>query len=125
MDKQVRIHRNIVTHKNVPMWERKSVKSIGFYSDLYTDIIEGSETDEVERWLDTEFENPFKPILEQIWKGVLLDEADYGFITKYMFSQHVRTPKYIKNNQHIWLDTAEKAVKKSMKRIADGHIDFS
>lgn len=121
----VLIHRNIVSNKNIPIWEKKTVKSIGFYSDLYTDIIEGTETDEVERWLDGEFENPAKSILDKISRGTLLNNEEYKLLTKYVFSQIVRTPKFIKNNQKNWYEVAQKSIENATSKLSKTKVDIT
>ena len=113
------LHRNIVSNKNVPEWESKYVRGVGFYSDLYTDYIEGAETDEVEKWLDREFEGPAKPILDKVSKGDLLSRDDYHVLTKYMFSQLVRTPKFLKNNQDRWIVIAEESLNKVTAKLSN------
>lgn len=102
-DRKVYIHRNFVINKNVPNWERKSIKYIGFYTDLYTDYFEGNRSDEVERWLDKEFENPAKTCLNKIKSGLKLDDDDNYNLTRFMFAQLVRTPKFVKNNLSKWV----------------------
>lgn len=118
------IHRNLVSNKNVPEWESKYVKGVGFYSDLYTDYIEGSESDEVERWLDREFESPAKPILDKVSKGELLSKEDYSVLTKYVFSQLVRTPKFIKNNQGKWRQILKDSLNDVSNRLSKADISL-
>lgn len=56
-DGKIWTYRILVPHKNVPIWKRASKKAVGWHSHLYTQMVAGQETDDVERWFDHEFEN--------------------------------------------------------------------
>ena len=96
--KEVYIHRRLVSNKNVPVWEKKAIKGIGYYPDLYIDYIDSNETDEVEKWFDREIENPVEDVFAKIIKGKKLEPDDHKKITKFTLAQYVRTPKHFKKN---------------------------
>jgi hypothetical protein len=59
------VYRTLVAHERVPLWREKSVKAVGYRAHLYTRIAAGRETDDVETWLDREFEAPAAEALQK------------------------------------------------------------
>ena len=58
-------YRVLAAHHRAPMWKRNSIKGIAYQKDLYTRIIAGVESDEIETWLDREFEAPAEESLQE------------------------------------------------------------
>ncbi|WP_183353026.1 DUF4238 domain-containing protein [Geomonas silvestris] len=55
---QVWTYRILAPHERVPVWQEHSTKGIAYHAHLYTRIAAGQENDEIERWLDNDFESP-------------------------------------------------------------------
>lgn len=104
-ENSVLIHRLIVSNDNVKKWEKKSVKGIGFYSNLYIDVINNTDDDSVEKWLNESVETPAKQIIDKIILGDKISQDEYQIITRFVFAQYVRTPKYFKENVDSWKKT--------------------
>ena len=50
-------YRLLVPHEKSSIWKLGSPANEGFVRDFYTSMQSGSESDEMEIWFDTEFEN--------------------------------------------------------------------
>ncbi len=51
-------YRILVSHKNVPVWKTVNVAGPGYEKNLYSRIVRGEETDDIEQWLNRDFESP-------------------------------------------------------------------
>jgi len=52
---QVWAYRILVSHEKVPEWDYRSISQFAFLRDLYTEIQNGEEVDEIKKWLESEF----------------------------------------------------------------------
>lgn len=91
-DKKVYVYKILVNHPNVPIWRPHSVSAIAYQKHLYTQIIAGCESDEIETWLDREFESPANTILEKATSDSRLSPNDWEVLIKFLAAQDVRTP---------------------------------
>jgi hypothetical protein len=91
-DGRIWTYRILVSNAKVPLWKRNSPEGIAYHLHLYTRIAEGQATDEVERWLDKEYENPSQPIIERAVAQKRLTPEDWTILIRYMACQDVRTP---------------------------------
>jgi uncharacterized protein DUF4238 len=85
-------YRILVAHHRVPVWKRNSIKGVAKLRHLYTRIISGVESDEIEKWLDREFEAPAEEPLRKATTGLRLVETDWYNIVRFLAAQDVRTP---------------------------------
>jgi len=85
-------YRILVAHLRVPVWKRDSIKGVAYHKHLYTRIISGVESDELEIWLDREFEAPAEEPLRKATTGLQLAETDCYKIVRFLAAQDVRTP---------------------------------
>lgn len=85
-------YRLLVPHENVPLWKPHSLETIGRRRHLYTRIREGNESDELERWFDTNFESPANPVIEKVVTGKSLTPDDWKTLARFVALQDVRTP---------------------------------
>ena len=82
----------LVPHQRVPLWKRHSLRGIAFHQHLYTQLVGGEVTDELERWLDAEFEAPAKAPIERVVTDQSLNVDDWHSLIRFAFAQDVRTP---------------------------------
>lgn len=93
-DGQIFRYGTLVSHTGVHLWKKASIKAIAKYSHLYTRIVAGAETDEIERWLDSEFEaSAAEPLCKAI-SGSRLSATDWCRLVDFTASQIVRTPAF-------------------------------
>ena len=51
-------NRTLVSHPRERVWSRFHAAGTGYERDLYTRIVRGEEADDIEQWLNQEFETP-------------------------------------------------------------------
>jgi hypothetical protein len=95
-------YRTLVAHDRVPEWQEKSVKGIGYLAHLYTRIVSGVESDEIEKWLAAEFESPAQEALFKATQDRRLSPADWHNLIRYLAAQDIRTPARLLENLPIW-----------------------
>ena len=96
-------YRLLVEHPRVAEWHPYSTKAIAKHRHLYTRIIEGQVSDELERWLDTDVEAPAENALNRPTTGLNLRRHEWGKLLRYLAAQQVRTPAYLERNYERWL----------------------
>ncbi len=99
---QIQAFRTIVSHTDVPLWESKSTRGIAFRRDLYTQTIDGIESDQLERWLSQEFEQPAFRVIDKLESGAQLDDLDWRSLAAYFACQDVRTPTSFADSMERW-----------------------
>ncbi|MDD4673977.1 MAG: DUF4238 domain-containing protein [Bacteroidales bacterium] len=86
------LYRTLVSHDTVPVWKKCSVAAIAYHKHLYTRMVSGEESDEFERWLDSEYETPANRALEKVVSNQRLTVNDWQVLIKFLAAQDVRTP---------------------------------
>lgn len=101
-DNKVETYRTLVSHPKIPLWKRYSVRGIAFYTHLYTRITAGGETDEIERWLGSEYESPTEEPLQKAISDLQLKPTDWEILIRFAAAQSVRTPARLLENLQRW-----------------------
>lgn len=99
---QLFTYRTLVSRPEVPFWKPGTPKGVGHLSHLYTRIAAGHETDEIERWLDREFEAPAAEPLRKATSGARLTTTDWEYLVRFLAAQIVRTPAFFVQNAARW-----------------------
>jgi hypothetical protein len=89
-------YRLLVPNDNCDHWKEHSAKSIAFHQHLYTYVVGQGETDEFERWLDREFENPAEEAINRAINGERLSRDNWSQLIRFLAAQDVRTPVRLK-----------------------------
>ena len=108
-------YRILVAHQKVPLWRTFPKKSIAWRAHLYTQIVEGQESDEVERWLDREFESPAKESLYRATNNKRLSREDWRRLVRFLAAQDVRTPAWFAEQRKRLDNTLEDTMKHTME----------
>jgi hypothetical protein len=95
-------YRTLVSHKNVDLWKPASVKGVGWHAHLYTRLIKGAESDEVELWLDREFESPAAEPFRKAVEDEQLSKEDWLLLSRFLAAQDVRTPARLREGLVRW-----------------------
>jgi hypothetical protein len=107
-------YRLLVPHPGVRNWDRFSVAGTGYQKNLYTRIERGEETDDIEQWLNREFENPVKEPLCKVLNDEELAESDWRALVRFLAVQIVRTPAFLIENLPVWNELAPKVLDRTM-----------
>jgi hypothetical protein len=114
-DGKIWTYRILVPHKNVPLWKRASKKAVAWHSHLYTQMVAGQETDDVERWFDHEFENPAEEPLHKATSDKRLTPNDWERLIRFTAAQDVRTPAWFAQQLKRLDKTLPQLMKQSME----------
>ena len=109
-------YRILVPHNNVPLWKDFSSKSVGHHLHLYTQIVAGQETDEIERWFDREFESPAKEPLTKALSDAQLTADDWKRLVRFLAAQDVRTPASFFQKMKRWDESLPALLKETMEK---------
>jgi hypothetical protein len=112
-------YRLLVAHEKCPFWKDQSIKAVAFHQHLYTYFSRDGETDEFERWLDREFENPAEEAISRVISEQQLTPEHWRRLARFAFAQDVRTPARFQeflarqdgSLQTLMNETVEEAVK--------------
>lgn len=101
-ERRVHTYRLLVSHSRVPPWKPYSVRSIGYSSYLYTRLTAGGPTDEIEKWLEREFETPATEALDRVISDDRLTPSHWNNLIRFVAAQDVRTPARLFENLGRW-----------------------
>jgi hypothetical protein len=103
--KRAWMYRLLVSTDAVPEWRKRSIRGIAFHQHLYTRLAAGTETDEIEKWLNQEFETPAQQALDSVRQNSRLTPTHWKALAHFVAAQHVRTPaRYFEMMQRWTVD---------------------
>ncbi|CAJ0783706.1 hypothetical protein LMG19083_01075 [Ralstonia psammae] len=89
---QIFVYRLLVPHENVSQWKAHSLRGIAFHQHLYTYMDGKVETDEFERWLSREFEEPAEEAIRRAVNDERMSSDHWRTLVRFAVAQDVRTP---------------------------------
>lgn len=90
--KKVFVYRSLVAHNNVPKWKEQSIKGIGYQRHLYTQLLSGGYSDELERYFSDQYEAPAEKSIIKAVSNSGLDSEDWRLLVNFFAVHDVRTP---------------------------------
>lgn len=115
-DDRVWMYRILVSHAQVPLWKKRSIRGLAYHTHLYTRITVGGETDEIERWLDREFETPAEEAIERATSGARLTANDWKRLVRFLAAQDVRTPARLVERLKHWESTLPGLIEDTLQK---------
>lgn len=94
--------RILVSNAGVPLWKPISPKAIAKHQHLYTRITGGADCDEIEHWLNRDFENPALAAIEKAVTDERLSAQEWQAIIRFLAAQDVRTPARFYESMMRW-----------------------
>ena len=73
-------YRILVSRSSVPVWKPVNVAGTGYEKNLYTRIVRGEEADDIEQWLNCEFESPAKEPFQKVLAARLRSTVGGGVL---------------------------------------------
>jgi hypothetical protein len=111
----------LVAHQRVPVWRLRSIKGIAYRAHLYTRIVAGGQTDEMETWFNEEFETPAEEALSKATEDMRLTPSDWHRIIRFVAAQDVRTPARLLEDMERWNKVGpsilEETLKESVRKL--------
>ncbi len=99
---RVWVYRVLVSHTKVPLWNEKSMRGIAYHTHLYTRMVAGGATDEIEQWFDREYETPAAEVLRKVTSNGRLESSDWSVLIRFLAAQDVRTPARLVEFLQCW-----------------------
>lgn len=112
---RISTYRLLVSHPQVPLWKMSSIRGVAYREHLYTRIVAGRESDDVEKWLDREFEAPAEEPIHKAVTGARLSPADWRRLVRFLASQDVRTPARFVENLARWSKTLPELIESTLQ----------
>jgi len=114
---KVQTYQTLVPHDEVPTWKLRSVRGIGYHSHLYTRLIAGEETDEIEKWLEHDFETPAAEVIKLALGDDQLTPAHWEILARFVAAQHVRTPAWFITQLPRWQQDVPKLMNQVLEDV--------
>ncbi|WP_081275097.1 DUF4238 domain-containing protein [Xanthomonas graminis] len=125
-DDRILTYSLLVPHENVRRWKAHSPKGIAFHQHLYTSIVNGNESDELEKWLDREFEAPAEDPLSLVTRDGRLNSDDWRKLVRFALAQDVRTParlrEFLQRQAELLPPMLDNVVKNVAEKLMRGEI---
>jgi hypothetical protein len=115
-DDRVWTYRILVSHAQVPLWKKSSIRGLAYHTHLYTGITADGETDEIEKWLDREFETPAEEAIERVTSGARLTAEDWKRLVRFLAAQDVRTPACLVERLKHWEATLPGLIEDTLQK---------
>jgi hypothetical protein len=112
-------YRTLVSKPNVPEWKRVNIGGIGYQSHLYTRALAHGDSDEIEQWLNRDFETPAEKSISKAVNDEPLGKEDYRLLVRFLVAQIVRTPAFLIQNLPHWREQMATQVKESSQNLAE------
>ena len=125
--KKVHVYRTLVSHSRIPVWKQYSISAVAYQKHLYTQITSGNESDDLEKWLDREFESPSTPAIEKAIANKDLSPNDWDLLIKFLAAQDVRTPtrlrEHVQRTEKILSETLEETLNSLQEKLESGRTE--
>lgn len=116
-DTLVWTYRTLVSDPDVPLWRRQSPSAIAKHDHLYTRVVDGRESDDVERWFADQIESPAEAVLAKIEQDAPLTPADWAILLRFVIAQDSRTPTRLMERMRSWETEVPTLIDDSLKGI--------
>ncbi|UVL94510.1 DUF4238 domain-containing protein [Pseudomonas siliginis] len=114
-DGKVLTYRLVVPHVKCEIWKALSPKSIAKLEHLYSYFSGSKDSDEIERWLDHDFEVPASLSIAKVVNESRLTSEDWSNLFRFAVAQSVRTPAGLHSFMKRQSETLEAVLSESMK----------
>lgn len=94
-------YRLLVSHASVRVWEPLALRSVARHSHLYTRVVSGRESDDVERWFNKEIETPAAEPLRKAIGDDRLTLDDWMRIVRFVAAQDVEHQLGCRRNSYV------------------------
>ncbi|BCG98696.1 hypothetical protein MesoLj131b_06960 [Mesorhizobium sp. 131-2-5] len=116
---EIFVHLRLVSHENVPLWEKKTIKGIAYREHLYTRQIAGSDNDEIERWFSREFETPAEDAIQRVLNGDRIASEHWHKLVQFLAMHDVRTPARLLEYLESAADNTSKALAEILGKLPE------
>jgi Protein of unknown function (DUF4238) len=101
-DGRIWTYRILAPHPRVRLWSKHFPRAVAYHQHLYTRVVAGQETDEIEQWLASKFEAPAAEALRKATSDARLTPDDWKQLVRFLAAQQVRTPGWFAKQARHW-----------------------
>jgi hypothetical protein len=112
-------YRTLAPKASVKEWKRVNIGGVGYQAHLYTRALAQGDSDEIELWLNKEFETPAERSISKVVNNERLEKDDYRLLVRFLAAQIVRTPAHLIENLPIWREHAQRELGTVSKEIKE------
>lgn len=109
----------LVPNENCDLWSEKSTKLIASLQNFYINLKEKEEVDEMEKYLNEEFETPASILLKKAIRGGILSISDWRAIINYIGCQIVRTSAFVSKMLKTAKEDMESIFQQTVTELAE------
>lgn len=113
--KNIWSYQKLVSHDSVRNWSQEPIKSIAMHRHLFTRIVDGAESDDIEIWMDQEIETPAQIALSKIRSNNTLTPDEWDRFLCYVALHAVRTPANYIDSVNRWHSEVPGIIKEVLK----------
>src|SRR6185437_6304634 len=110
-------YRTLVSRDSVREWKPINIAGADYQSHLYTRTLAQGDSDEIELWLNKEFETPAAQSINKAINDERLSKEDYRLLTRFLAAQIVRTPAFLVNSHPRWRSLTEQMLENVSEEI--------
>ncbi|MCF5224434.1 DUF4238 domain-containing protein [Pseudomonas syringae] len=108
-------YRLLVPHEKCEYWKPHSPRSIAKHQHLYTYFSGSKDSDEIEHWLDRDFERPASVSIAKVVNETQLNVEDWNNLFRFAVAQSIRTPTGMQSFIKRQNETLEVLLSQSME----------
>jgi hypothetical protein len=110
-------YRTLVPNSAVAQWKRFNTAGVGYGLHLYTRTLAHGDSDEIEKWLNEDFENPAERSLSKAVNDERLEKEDYRLLVRFLATQIVRTPAFLVENLPRWQEQTKSQLEETLQNL--------
>lgn len=114
-DGKISTYRLLVPSASYPLWIDQRLKGIAYQSHLYTSVTGQGASDEIEKWLGSEFESPAQEAIYLAINDQRMSPEHWNRLTRFAVAQDLRTPARLKEFLARQRGTLEKFLNETLE----------
>lgn len=92
---KVEVYELLVPNIKVPLWQSKSIRSVGSLDNIFVRLKNGKETDDIEKWFNEKYETPVKIALDHAINDERITIDEWHSLIDFLACHIVRSPAFI------------------------------
>jgi len=115
--KKIWTYNTLVSEDKVPLWKERSISGIAYRPHLYTEIVDGNESDEIENWFEKEYETPAEKVIEKVIFNRRMSPDDWDILVRFLAAQDVRTPVRYLQHQKLMEEKLPDSIEETLEEL--------
>jgi hypothetical protein len=103
--------------RKFPNWQKRHIRSVATHAHLYTSIRNGEESDDFEKWLATEVEDPASDALRKVATDAPLSRDEMDSLVRYAAALDKRTPASFVEQKLRWEEWLPGIMQRTLSKL--------